>query len=89
MLAVLASAIPIEAAYTMQPEKTGPYAMTEDPPVWAQYRQVFKDAGLTVQLSRSRNGNSTSTSTHRTTCSRFKRPTSTCSPTCCWRLVSG
>src|SRR5665213_2412382 len=50
VLAALASAIPIEAAYTMQPETSGPYTMTDDPPVWAQYRQVFKDAGLALEL---------------------------------------
>ena len=50
VLAALVSAIPIEAAYTMQPETTGPYAMKENPPVWAQYRQVFKDSGLALDL---------------------------------------
>jgi L-fucose mutarotase len=50
VLQALASAIPIEAANTMGYERTGPYALTEDPPVWAEYRKVLKDAGLAVQL---------------------------------------
>ena len=50
VLQALASAIPIEAANTMGYERTGPYALTEDPPVWAEYRRVLKDAGLAVQL---------------------------------------
>ena len=50
VLQALASAIPIEAANTMGYERTGPYALTEDPPVWAEYHRVLKDAGLAVQL---------------------------------------
>jgi L-fucose mutarotase len=50
VLAALVSAVPIEAAYTMQPEKTGPYVIPGDPPVWAEYARIFKDAGLPVEL---------------------------------------
>src|SRR5579863_8273339 len=50
VLQALLSAIPIEAANTMGYEQTGPYALSEDPPVWAQYRQAIKEAGLTVDL---------------------------------------
>ena len=50
VLQALVSAIPIEAANTMGYERTGPYALTEDPTVWAEYRKVLKDAGLAVQL---------------------------------------
>jgi len=50
VLQALASAIPIEAANTMGYERTGPYALTEDPPVWAEYRKALKDAGLSVEL---------------------------------------
>ena len=50
VLQALASAIPIEAANTMGYERTGPYALSEDPPVWAEYRKVLKDAALAVQL---------------------------------------
>src|SRR5271163_2404644 len=45
VLEAILSAIPIEAANTMGYERAGPYALTEDPPVWAEYRQAIKDAG--------------------------------------------
>ena len=50
VLQALLSAIPIEAANTMMYETTGPYALTEDPPVWAEYRQALSDAKLALQL---------------------------------------
>jgi len=50
VLEALVSAIPIEAAHTMDYEKTGPYALKEDPPVWEQYRGVFQKAKLPLKL---------------------------------------
>src|SRR6476660_3352026 len=50
VLQALVTAIPIEAAHTMMYEKTGPYALSEDPPVWWQYRSVFKTAKLSLEL---------------------------------------
>lgn len=50
VLAALVTAIPIEAANTMMYEATGPYALSEDPPVWAQYREVLQKAGLGLKL---------------------------------------
>ncbi len=50
VLRALLSAIPVEAANTMMYEKTGPYALQEDPPVWAEYRQAIREAGLDLQL---------------------------------------
>jgi L-fucose mutarotase len=50
VLEALVGAIPIEAANTMMYETDGPYALTEDPPVWDQYRNVFKTSNLDVQL---------------------------------------
>ena len=50
VLEALVTAIPIEAANTMMYETTGPYALTEDPPVWAEFLRVFDDAGLDVKL---------------------------------------
>lgn len=49
-LQAILAAIPIEAANTMDYERTGPYALSEDPPVWAQYRQTIKEAGLAIEL---------------------------------------
>ena len=50
VLEALVTAIPIEAAHTMMYETSGPYALREDPPVWAQFRRVIKEAGLAVEL---------------------------------------
>lgn len=50
VLRALVSAIPIEAANTMMYQTSGPYALAGDPPVWADYRQIFSQAGLDVQL---------------------------------------
>ena len=44
------SAIPIEQANTMMYETTGPYALSEDPPVWANYRSAIVQAGLSIEL---------------------------------------
>jgi L-fucose mutarotase len=49
-LQAILSAIPIEAAHTMDYQRTGQYALHEDPPVWAEYRQAFKEAGVAVEL---------------------------------------
>ena len=50
VLEALLSAIPVERANTMMYERTGPYALTEDPPVWAEYRRAMRDAGLKLDL---------------------------------------
>jgi L-fucose mutarotase len=50
VLQALLSAVPVEAANTMMYEKTGPYALSEDPLVWSQYRKAIADAGLHVPL---------------------------------------
>lgn len=50
VLAAIVSAIPIDVANTMQPETSGQYAMTSDPPVWAEFRKIFKSAGLAIDL---------------------------------------
>src|SRR5438270_1438649 len=50
VLEALVSAVPIEEANTMAYETSGPYALDADPPVWEQYRQVFRRAGLPLQL---------------------------------------
>jgi len=50
VLAALVTAIPLEAANTMLPETTGPYALHEDPPVWGDFRKVLEDAGTGLPL---------------------------------------
>jgi L-fucose mutarotase len=49
-LQAVLSAIPVEAAHTMMYERTGPYALSEDPPVWSQYRGTLKAAGVGIEL---------------------------------------
>jgi L-fucose mutarotase len=50
VLEAILSAIPIDKANTMDYEKTGQYALSEDPPVWPQFRQTIKNAGLKIEL---------------------------------------
>jgi len=50
VLEALLSAMPFEAANTMMYETSGPYALSEDPPVWSQYRDTIKKAGLSLEL---------------------------------------
>jgi len=50
VLEALLSAVPFEAVNTMMYETSGPYALGEDPPVWAQYRQTIRTAGLNLEL---------------------------------------
>lgn len=50
VLSALVTAVPIETANTMMYETTGPYALQSDPPVWEQYRAIFRDAGLELEL---------------------------------------
>ncbi len=50
VLQALLSAIPVEAVNTMMYETEGPYALTEDPPVWADYRETMNAANVGVEL---------------------------------------
>ena len=50
VLQALLTAIPIEAANTMMYETTGPYALTEDPPVWAEFRRALAAAKVDFPL---------------------------------------
>jgi L-fucose mutarotase len=51
VLEAIVATVPIEAAYTMDYQRTGPYALQDDPPVWAQYRRVFAEANLELKLN--------------------------------------
>jgi L-fucose mutarotase len=50
VLEALVSAIPFEVANTMMYQTDGPYALSEDPPVWNEYRRVFQETGDELQL---------------------------------------
>src|SRR6516162_6536876 len=50
-LQAVLSAVPVEAVNTMTPERTGPYALAHDPPVWDEFRAVIRAAGLGPELA--------------------------------------
>lgn len=50
VLQAVLSAVPVEAVNTMMYETDGPYALSEDPPVWAEYRETMKAAGVSLEL---------------------------------------
>lgn len=49
-LQAVLSAVAVEAVQTMMYETTGQYALTEDPPVWNDYRQTIKSMGINLEL---------------------------------------
>ena len=49
-LEAVLSAVPIEEINTMMYELEGPYALTEDPAVWDEYRETMKAAELDFEL---------------------------------------
>lgn len=51
VLRAVLSAVPVEEVSTMMYETSGPYALPGDPPVWAEYRDALRDAGLTLALN--------------------------------------
>ncbi len=50
VLQAVLSAKAFEEVNTMTPEKTGPYALSEDPPVWDEYRAVLRALKLDLEL---------------------------------------
>ncbi len=50
VLEAILSVAPIEQINTMMYETSGQYALTEDPPVWDQYRATMKAAKLKLKL---------------------------------------
>jgi L-fucose mutarotase len=50
VLEALLTAMPFEAANTMDYQRTGPYALDADPPVWDEYRQAMKHANVDLEL---------------------------------------
>ncbi len=50
VLEALLGAIPVEAAEVMQYATSGPYALSADPPIWAEYRRLLKEAEFEGEL---------------------------------------
>jgi len=46
----LVTAVPIEAAELMMYQTTGPYALTEEPLVWEEYREIFQESEVEVEF---------------------------------------
>ena len=49
-LQVMLDAVAVEAVHTMDYQREGEYALTEDPPVWNDYRTTLKAAGSPLDL---------------------------------------
>jgi L-fucose mutarotase len=52
VLRTLIRVVPIDAVHTMGVDPTDSYARPDDPPVWAEYRQILTDAGSGLQLEK-------------------------------------
>ena len=50
VLRALVGAVPVEAAAVMQTLKQGPYAMADEPDIWADYRDILRAAGNPDEL---------------------------------------
>ncbi len=42
-LRIVCEAVPVESVAVMEPARSGLYAMANDPPIWADFRQVLKE----------------------------------------------
>jgi L-fucose mutarotase len=52
VLEAVVSAIPVQGASVMMPAKTGPYAMSIEPPIWSEFVNILKKAGHPVELEK-------------------------------------
>ena len=50
VLKALVQAMPIEKANTMDYARTGPYGLSENPPIWAEFRNIFSENKVDVEL---------------------------------------
>lgn len=52
VLKALKTAIPIELAEVMDYTRTGPYALSEDPPIWREFSQILGDTDCRGELNK-------------------------------------
>ncbi len=52
VLEALVSAVPFEAATVMEPVKSGPYALEQDPGIWVEFRRILSAGGAELPLER-------------------------------------
>lgn len=50
VLEAIASAVVIESATVMSYYRTGPYALTHEPPIWQSFRRVLRESGSGDEL---------------------------------------
>lgn len=48
----IANTVPIELAEVMEPMKTGPYAMKNDPPIFEEFRKILKARNASLDLTK-------------------------------------
>ena len=51
VLRAIVSALPIEKADVMMYHTEGPFALPGEPPVWSEFRQIFREAKLELELT--------------------------------------
>ena len=49
-LRAVLSAVPVDSVHTMGIPADDPYAQQGEPPVWAEYRSILSESGLTISL---------------------------------------
>jgi L-fucose mutarotase len=52
VLEAILSAQPVEKAEVMDYTKTGPNSLSEDPPIWNEFRQILHDNGADLELEK-------------------------------------
>ena len=48
----IANTVPIELAEVMEPQKTGAYAMKNDPPIFDEFRKILKARNASLDLTK-------------------------------------
>jgi L-fucose mutarotase len=52
VLTALLTVVPVEEALVMAPNRTGPYAMKSDPPIFAEFARLLKKAAPDLDLKK-------------------------------------
>lgn len=52
VLSGIANTVPIELAEVMEPQRTGAYAMTNDPPIFEEFRRILKARNAALNLTK-------------------------------------
>jgi L-fucose mutarotase len=52
VLTGIANVVPIELAEVMEPNRSGPYAMKDDPPIFEDFRKILKAQNAGLELTR-------------------------------------